>query len=308
MKLGIIGAGSWGDALASVFSKEMHVLQYSRRKDKAPTNARVKLSNNLSNFQSVKYILLVVPTQELKSTCVSLKPYLDDDCTIILCSKGLDIATGKLPSEIAYDIFPKNSIAVLSGPNFAEEINKGLSAVASLAAHDLNLASILAKTLQVANFKLFPTDEIYAVQFFGALKNVLAILCGFARGLSFGENEIAALITMGVYEISALASKKSGKQVSITNPGCIGDIILTCTSTTSRNTKFGMDMAKKYTGEEDRNVMQQYSTIEGRFTALALGKLDLAEYPLLRFSSQLLQDNLTNETITITKFRNLLFN
>jgi len=310
LRIGVVGGGSWGDALAFVFSKKMHIVQYSRSSNKLPINDNVSVTNDFSRLNDMDVILLVVPAQELKNVCAQLKGNLKEGAKIIICSKGIEIETGKLPSEIVSQIFPLESIAVLSGPNFAAEIKSGFQAVSSIAAYDLDMANKLALQLKVENFKLIPTDEIYAIQFFGALKNVLAMLCGFARGLSFCENEIAAIITQGVKEITDLASEKSAKKITIANPGCIGDIILTCTSSTSRNTKCGMDLAKNYIDktQRDDNIMQKNGTVEGWFTALALERFDLSKSPLLEFACRLVKNKMTDKDSVTEEFRRVLFN
>lgn len=305
-KIGIIGAGSWGDALAAVFSKNMDVIQYSKRQNKKPIANNVTISNDFDSLAKLEYILIVIPAQELRNLCADIKKHISNHSKIIICSKGLEIATGKVPTEVLSEFFPKENIAVLSGPNFAKEIVGGQCASASLAAYNLEIAEKIVKDLKVQNFKLYPTDELYAVQIFGSLKNVLAILCGFARGLSFGENELASLITQGINEITNIAGQKQNREISIANPGCIGDIILTCTSLTSRNTKFGFELAKKYIAEKDYNAINQ-STIEGVFTAQSLQQLDLTTSPLLEFSLHLIRGNHQVDHSIIKKLKNILF-
>lgn len=304
--IGVIGAGSWGDALAVVFSKNMDVIQYSKRQNKKPIANNITISNNFESLAKLEYILIVIPAQKLRSLCADIKKYISNHSKIIICSKGLEIATGKVPTEVLAEFFSKENIAVLSGPNFAKEIVVGQSATASLAAYNLEIAEKIVQDLKVQGFKLYPTDELYAVQIFGSLKNVLAILCGFARGLSFGENEIASLITQGIDEITHIAGAKSNRKISIANPGCIGDIILTCTSLTSRNTKFGLELSKKYIAEKDCNAINQ-STIEGVFTAQSLEQLDLTASPLLEFSLHLIRGNYREDTSIIKKLKNILF-
>jgi len=305
-KIGVIGAGSWGDALSVVFSKNMHVIQYSKRDSKKPIASNILIKNDFESLSNLDYVLIVIPAQELRNLCSNIKKHISNHSKIIICSKGLEIATGKVPTEIVSEFFPKENIAVLSGPNFAKEIVQGQCASASLAAYNLEIAKKIVQDLKVQNFKLYPTDELYAVQIFGSLKNVLAILCGFARGLSFGENEIASLITQGISEITNIAQKKNNREVSIANPGCVGDLILTCTSLTSRNTKFGFELSKKYIAEKDYTAINQ-STIEGVFTAQSLEQLDLSTSPLLEFSLHLIGGNHQEDTSIIKKLKNILF-
>lgn len=303
----VIGAGAWGNALASsLSSNNRKVIQYSRRKNLEAVSSNISLTNDLSDIIKEKYILLVLPAQQTRDLVKKLTNIISNECIIIICSKGIESETGKLLSEVVSEYLPKNEIAVLSGPNFAKEIQDGMQTISSLAAKDISTANQIINDLNFKNIKLIPTDEMISVQLFGSLKNVLAILCGFSEGLSLGENAKASLITKGVKEISDLASELSKKDISIDNPGCIGDIILTCTSITSRNTKFGMDFIKKYV-RNSPNVCIGDDTVEGVFTVKALHKIDIKNYPLLKFASQIVFSDTNKNSLIEEDFKNILF-
>ncbi|MCH9753997.1 MAG: hypothetical protein K0T99_03765 [Alphaproteobacteria bacterium] len=306
MVVSVVGAGSWGSALASILSKNHQVIQYSRRNNVSSSLQNVSLTNNISDLRSSTHMLLVIPAQEIRNFLQNTFTKIPQNCKIIICSKGLESETGKLLSEIVEEFLPDNEIAVLSGPNFAKEIEKGLPASSSLAAKKMTIAEQIVRDLNFMNLKLYPTDEMVAVQIFGALKNVLAILCGFAQGLSLGENARASIITKGLEEITAFATEYNRKHITINNPGCVGDIILTCTSITSRNTKFGMKFADKH----DRNTdskNESHNTVEGEFTAKALVHLNLEKYPLLKFSSQLMLGKFNKNSSLSKDFEDMLF-
>lgn len=306
-KIAIIGGGPWGDALASVFARDSgDIIQFSRNANKNPISVNIKITNDFSDLKDRDYILMVVPAQKTRDCCAELKKHIGGSCSLIICSKGIEVETGKLLSEVASEYFPKESVSVLSGPNFAKEIIDQKPAMSSLASYNTETARQIASDLSNEKLNLYPTDNIVAVQIFGALKNVLAILCGFARGLSFGENEMSALIVKGISEIGKMASERGNVAPSLVAPGCIGDVILTCTSKTSRNTRYGMSLSNKTLEKQSGDGITQ-TNIEGIKTIMALSNLDLANYPLLDFSVDLLSKKHSKTSSLERKFRNLLF-
>ncbi len=306
-KIAVIGGGPWGDALASAFARDsVDIIQFSRDANKKPIVENIKITNDFSDLKDRNYILMVVPAQKTRDCCEKLKNYVSSECSIIICSKGIEVETGKLLSEVASEYFPKESVSVLSGPNFAQEIIDQKPAMSSLASHDIKVAHRITNDLKNSIIKLYPTDNIEAVQVFGALKNVLAILCGFAKGISFGENEMSSLIVNGVAEIEKMAIEREGAAISIITPGCIGDVILTCTSKTSRNTSYGMSFANKSLEKQlDDGITR--NNIEGVKTIMALSNLDLTNYPLFNFSVELLTKKPSEVAPLARKFRDILF-
>lgn len=306
-KVAIIGGGPWGDALASAFARESkEVMQFSRKRDKKPIIDSIDIRTEYVDLYDREYILVVVPAQKVRECFDNIHKHLRKNCVVVICSKGIEINTGKLLSEVACEYFPKENIAVLSGPNFAKEIVDEKPAMSSLAAYSVDKAKLVAKDLETKILDLYPTEEIEAVQIFGALKNVLAILCGFAKGLSFGENEMSALIVKGIGEIGKMASERGNRPPSMVSPGCIGDVILTCTSKTSRNTSYGMHLANKTLEKQEDNGIKQ-TNIEGVNTIMALSNIDLSCYPLLNFSVELLNSKSSQIGSFTKKFRDILF-
>lgn len=279
LKVGIAGAGAWGKALFGTFAaRYKDIALYSRRE-----GAEGATTNNLNDLSELDYLFLVVSAQELREFCQALLPIVNPRCKIIICAKGIEEESGKLLYEVVEGIFKSNRVLVLSGPNFANEIIAGLPAISSIACRDVHSAEAAALHFNTPNFILHPTDDMASISVAGALKNVLAILCGLSRGLKMGENATAAVISKGIKEIFLLVKTKGGKVQSILEPAFIGDIFLTCSSMTSRNTQFGMKLAAEYLTKDYKQIITP-NTVEGVHTALSIAKhYKEIELPLLKF-------------------------
>jgi glycerol-3-phosphate dehydrogenase (NAD(P)+) len=265
MKIGVIGGGSLGTALAMVSYRASQEAQiYVRDKNicneinQNHTNSRylpnITLPSKLIAYSDLSKILdsdallLAVPAQTIHTLCLELKALnLDPNKIIVICSKGIEQNSLKLMSEVVSDVLPKNPIAILSGPNFAIEIAQDLPAITSLASTDRDLANALSKFLGTNNFRIYPNTDIIGTQVIGAAKNVLAIAIGAAIGKKYGENSKAAIVSRGVSEISNLLLAKGGKIETLLSPAGIGDIYLTCSSAMSRNTSYGILLGQNKT-------------------------------------------------------------
>jgi glycerol-3-phosphate dehydrogenase (NAD(P)+) len=303
VKLGIVGAGAWGKALFSMFSKKFNgIVLYSRN------SSGTQISNKLEDVANLDYIFLVIPAQEVKDFCSQLKEHLSANTKIVVCSKGIENSSGQLISGVVGEIFPDNVILIMSGPNFATEISENLPSVSSIACQNIDIAKKAAAELSTDNFKLYPTDDIIAVSLYGALKNVLAITCGMVRGLDLGENFIAAVITKGVNEIALLSRVKGGKDSTIFEPACIGDVFLTCNSTTSRNTKFGMDLARKYLNKDYKEIIkEEKNTVEGMHTALSLHSYyNNINIPLLKLAYYVMSNKIDSQDVLTAKIKSVV--
>lgn len=278
MKIGVIGGGSLGTALAMVSYRASQEAQiYVRDQNicneinQNHTNYRylpnVTLPSNLVAYSDLSKILdsdallLAVPAQTIRAVCLELKALnLDPNKIIVICSKGIEQNSLKLMSEVVSDVLPKNPIAILSGPNFAIEIAKDLPAITSIASSDRDLANALSKFLSTNNFRIYPNTDIIGTQIIGAAKNVLAIAIGAAIGKEYGENSKAAIVSRGVNEITNLLLAKGGKIETLLSPAGIGDIYLTCSSTMSRNTSYGILLGQNKTTNPN-------DLVEGFFTS-----------------------------------------
>jgi glycerol-3-phosphate dehydrogenase (NAD(P)+) len=285
-KVSIVGGGIWGRALAQTFANNSEVILYSL--PEAPidiNNSKIKVTYELEALRDSGYLFLVVPCSAVREVCTAIKSIVSSDCQIIICSKGIEPTSGLLMSEVVGEFFPKEQIAVLSGPNFASEILKGLPAITSIVADDISLATSLSNKFSTENFKLIPATNLILAQLFGAMKNAIAILCGVTHGLALGENLAAAVVTKGAKEIMSLADHKNASSNSLTiEPAGLGDLFLTCSSPTSRNHKFGTNLVTKYFGKTHQEIFAtEHITVEGVSTILALKKLSI-KLPLMAFA------------------------
>jgi glycerol-3-phosphate dehydrogenase (NAD(P)+) len=304
----IVGGGVWGRALAQVFANNSEVLLYSL--PIAPvevSNPKIQVSYERESLRGTKHLFLVVPCAAVRDVCKDIAGIIDGDCKIIICAKGIEPATGLLMSEVVGEFFPKASISVLSGPNFASEILNGLPAITSIVSDDISLSNSLAEKFTTENFKLLPSSNVIMAQLFAAIKNVLAILCGAARGLELGENFAAAIVSAGVKEIMQLAAYKDARNGSlILEPAGIGDLFLTCSSTTSRNNKFGLDLVTKYIGKNYQEIFAlEPVTIEGVSTILALKNWGI-ELSLMSFAYEAITAKYKDKKAVIHKLQNVV--
>lgn len=225
--IGIVGAGAWGSALANV--------------QKAAGRSVVVHSRQHPAFEALgacSIVLLVVSAQALRGVLESLKPHLNPKATLVLCCKGLELPQGSLLSTTVTDVLGEQArVAVLSGPNFASEIARGMPAAATLACREN--ASELADALGTRLFRLYASDDVVGAQIGGAMKNVIAIASGMVVGAGLGENARAALITRGLAETMRLAKTMGGRTETLMGMSGLGDLVLTATSPTSRNYALG---------------------------------------------------------------------
>ena len=278
MKIAVIGSGAWGTALALVASRTNNkVIIWSRNNNtcaeinQAQQNsyylpnidlpASITATTDLSAILSNDIFFLTVPAQNIRQLCVELASLkIDSDKIIVICSKGIEQNSFKLMSEVVAQILPHNPVAILSGPNFAYEVAQNLPAITSISSGDPKLNQTLIKALNNNNFRIYPNTDVIGTQIFGAAKNVLAIATGITIGKKFGENAKAAILSRGIYEINNLNLAKGGDAQTLFAPAGVGDIYLTCSSPTSRNTSYGITLA---TGSFDQNN----SLVEGFYSA-----------------------------------------
>ena len=273
--LAVIGAGAWGVSLAVQAARAGNdVTLWTRRPQALLTDGslprlpgvalppRVRVTTELP--RDADAALLAVPVQHLRAVAASLRLR----APLIACCKGLERDTHMLPLELLAELHPGLPLGVLSGPNFAEEIARGLPAAAVLASNEPGLARRMIDLLATAPFRLYASDDPIGVQVGGAAKNVIAIAAGAAIGAGLGENARAALITRGIAELGRLIVGLGGRQATAAGLSGLGDLVLTCTSLASRNTSLGAAMGR---GESLAAILaRRSSTAEGVATAPAL--------------------------------------
>jgi glycerol-3-phosphate dehydrogenase (NAD(P)+) len=246
MKITVMGDGAWGRALAYVVSQAGHdVSIWSRRSPE---------------LKSSDATILAVPAQAVRSVInnvVSPK--------IISAAKGIERQTGLTMSEIVKKEKPGAEFYALSGPSFAADVMAGLPTAVTLAGSSLASAGRLATALSLPAFRIYASDDVIGVEIGGALKNVLAIACGVSDGRGLGESARASLITRGFAELTRYGIKLGAKTETLTGLSGLGDLLLTCSSTKSRNYSFGLALGK---GTQAQEALQQASgVVEGAYTA-----------------------------------------
>ncbi|WP_120498136.1 NAD(P)H-dependent glycerol-3-phosphate dehydrogenase [Kiloniella sp. EL199] len=254
--IGVLGAGAWGTALAAVAAEAGNdVILWSRNEDVvtnintdhenklylkgASLSSRIIATTKTSNLQDCDVLLLVVPSQHLGTALKASKDQINPQTPLVLCTKGVEIKSGLLMTEMVAEILPQNPIAVLSGPTFAIEVANKLPTAVTLACADENLGKSLSKTLNNRSFRIYQSLDPIGAEIGGAVKNVIAIACGIVEGRKLGDNARAALITRGLSEIVKLGLVKGGRRETLMGLSGMGDLTLTCTATQSRNYALG---------------------------------------------------------------------
>ena len=289
-RVNVLGAGSWGTTLALMATKEENATLLWTRNAKvaddintAHVNHRylpgvmlprtLKASCDIKEVLDCDILLVSIPVQGLRQVCETMRSGgLRSDTALILCAKGIESGTLKLTTEIVAEILPdQRTVAILSGPNFAKEVAMGKPTASTLACADKLTAIELAHLLGTPIFRIYPTTDIIGVQIAGAVKNVLAIACGIARGVGLGENAVAALVTRGLAEISRLIHAQGGNIRTVMGLSGFGDVMLTCSSLQSRNTSFGFAIGKGMGVEAA--LAEQDGVVEGLKTAESVYEL-----------------------------------
>ena len=279
----IIGAGAWGTALAIQAHRagqravlwardpaRAGLIQQSRANERLlpgiilPDGVSVT-ADAVQALEGAALILLVVPAQALRPVLQSL-PALP--APVLICAKGVEAESLLLPLEILAQTHPNVTAGVLSGPNFAHEVARGLPAAAVVASHHAGLRALGVARLGSAGFRLYSGDDPLAAEIGGAAKNVIAIAAGAVMGAGLGENARAALITRGLAEIARLTSALGGRVDTVAGLAGLGDLLLTATGAGSRNTSLGMALGR---GESLSDILAaRQGVTEGVATAPAL--------------------------------------
>ncbi len=267
-KIAVIGAGSWGTALALLLSsKGLNVSLWGHRKEHIENLIRERENSRyLSGFlfpetlipqielgEAVKNadtIVMVVPSQSCRSVFAEMIPYIKDNAVIISAIKGIEnrtlqTMTAVMSDELQKDSCNKNiSLGVLSGPSFALETAKQLPTAVTIGFSDSNIAKEMQHLFSTDYFRVYSSIDVLGLELSGALKNVIAIATGMADGLKFGLNARAALITRGLAEITRLGKKMGAEPATFAGLSGIGDLLLTCTGSLSRNRSVGLALGK----------------------------------------------------------------
>ena len=261
MTVGIVGGGSWGTALAihlaragtpvRIWAREAEIVEGIRRERRNPwylADAAIPLNVEATGdlqeaTNGVDIVIVAVPSEFVARTLAGL-PRVPDAVPMVSATKGFDPERHLRMTEVIAERFPGGSVAALSGPTFAREVAAGLPTAAVVASTDETLAARLQRRLGTREFRLYTNRDVVGVETGGALKNVIAIATGLADGLGLGENARAALITRGLVEMTRLAVALGGAAGTLAGLAGLGDLVLTCTGSLSRNHTLGMELAK----------------------------------------------------------------
>ncbi len=282
--ISVIGGGAWGTALAQNFAgedrsvtlwvREPEVVEQINTQRSNPflkgviLDRHITAVNSLSKAAESDVLLIVTPAQAVRTVLGSLRSTDLHTKSIVICSKGFEIGTGKLLSQVAHEEVPEAKIAVLTGPTFASDIAKGLPSAMTLACEDKDHAAALRDFLGTKRLRPYASTDVIGTQIGGAIKNVIAIASGIATGRGLGESARAALITRGISEMSRLTSAMGGRKETLMGMCGAGDLILTCTSMQSRNYSFGMALGE---GKSIDSILgERNSVTEGYHTAKAV--------------------------------------
>lgn len=299
-KVSVIGAGSWGTALAILLEKNGHeVTLWSHReeevkelaksrehKSKLPgvqISERIEITGNLESALQAKDVLVfAVPSVAVRSTAKKVAPYVKKGQLIVNVAKGIEETTLMTLTDIIEEEIPGAKGCVLSGPSHAEEVSRGLPTTCVVGAKDKETAEFLQNVFMSPVFRVYISPDILGIELGGALKNVIALAAGTADGLGYGDNTKAALITRGITEIARLGIAMGAKADTFYGLSGIGDLIVTCASKHSRNRKAGYLMGQ---GRSMQQAMDEVNmVVEGVYSAkagLALSQKYKVEMPII---------------------------
>ena len=284
-RLAVVGGGAWGTALAQVaatggqetilWALEDDVVAAVNKIHENPVYLKglkldpaIRATSRFSDLAAADAWLVVTPAQHMRgvlgrSPCPG-KP-------LILCSKGIEEKSGKLLHDVAHEVCPSSPVAVLSGPTFAHEVAAGLPTAVTLACQDRELGEALRARINLPQFRTYCTDDVAGAEVGGAVKNVLAIACGVAEGRGLGQNARAALIARGFAEMTRFGMAMGGRRETLAGLSGLGDLVLTCSSTSSRNFSLGKAIGQ---GMNPADLLRDRRTVaEGAHTAPVLDRI-----------------------------------
>lgn len=293
MKLAVIGAGSWGTAMAVLLGqKHDSVALWARNAALAnQMNERrcneaylpgitigpsVAITHHLQTaLLGARLVVFAIPSQAMRETAAAVSPYITDSSIVITATKGFDLSSNQRMSEVIADVLPqlKNQIAVLSGPNHAEEVGMAQPSATVAAASQPAVAGQVQEAFMMPYFRVYTNPDIIGVELGGALKNIIALGAGIAEGLGFGDNTKAALVTRGLAEIARLGLAMGADPLTFAGLSGIGDLMVTCTSRHSRNRRAGILLAQ---GKQANQIAAETNMVAEGIRATAAAR-SLAE-------------------------------
>ena len=282
-KIGIIGSGTWGTAIAVLLRNNGHeVTLWSAIPAEIEEMAKTRTHKNLPGvtlpegiiytadleeaMKDKNLLVMAVPSVFVRSTAQKMKPFCKEGQLIVDVAKGIEENTLDTMTQIIKEELPMAETAVLSGPSHAEEVSRGLPTLCVAGSRKKNVAEYVQSTFISPVFRVYTSPDVLGIETGAALKNVVALAAGIADGLGYGDNAKAALITRGMAEIARLGVAMGGKYQTYTGLSGIGDLIVTCASMHSRNRRAGILIGKGYTMEEAmKEVLDKYPALDGVF-------------------------------------------
>jgi glycerol-3-phosphate dehydrogenase (NAD(P)+) len=283
VKLGVVGGGAWGTALAQVAAEGGETLLWAREPEVVesvnsehanalflpgvPLDPSIRATGDLAKLAACDALLVVTPAQHMRAVLAALPPL---SVPLILCAKGMEEATTKLMHDVAREEQPGSAVAVLSGPTFAHEVAARLPAAVTLAAADAAVGERLRARLARPWFRPYLSDDVVGAEIGGAVKNVLAIACGVVEGRRLGLNARAALISRGFAEMVRFGFARGARAETLAGLSGLGDLVLTCSSVSSRNFSLGKGLGE---GRSAPELLADRRTVaEGAHTAPVLAR------------------------------------
>jgi glycerol-3-phosphate dehydrogenase (NAD(P)+) len=298
--IAVLGAGSWGTALSVHLARIGHGVRLWAREAEVVAQMRTERINRLflpgiplpagivacdrleDAVSGVDLVVVVTPSHGTRGVLRLVAQSLHPSATIVSATKGLEVDTLLRPSEvIGQEVGPGRRVVVLSGPSFAREVALELPTTVCLASSDYAAAELVQSEFRGPAFRLYTTDDVVGVEIGAALKNVIAIASGVVEGLGLGHNAMAGLITRGLAEISRLAHALGGRRETLAGLSGLGDLVLTCTGSLSRNRQFGIELGRGRSPSEILGAMTMVAEgVKTTGAALALGARHGVELPI----------------------------
>ena len=310
-KVSVIGAGSWGSALAVLLANNGHevtlwthdpheIEMLSTKREQVEKLPGVKLPDNIMIEADLKtaltdedVVVMAVPSPVVRMVAKQMSPFIKDGQIIVNVAKGIEDVTYKTLSDIIEEEIPNAEVCVLSGPSHAEEVViRMLTTVCAVGAKNKETAEMLQDVFMNKVFRVYTSSDIVGIELGGALKNVIALAAGTVDGLGYGDNTKAALMTRGIAELTRLGEALGGKPETFSGLTGVGDLIVTCTSVHSRNRKAGYLMGKGMTAEEAMKEVKM--VVEGVYSAkaaLGLAKKCNVAVPIVEAVNRVLFEN-----------------
>ena len=312
-RVAVIGAGSWGTSASwllggkghdvSLWSREPEIAEAINASHHNPAYMsdvvlpdNVVASHDIGRvLEGVEAVVVVVPSLGVRTTAESMKPFLPGDLPIVILSKGVEMDTLMLMTEVLEDVLgSRERLAGLSGPNHAEEVGKGVPSATVVAAYEARVGRLFQDLFMTRFFRVYTNPDVVGVELCGASKNVIAVAAGMSDGLGYGDNTKATLMTRGLAEMGRLGSAMGANPLTYMGLAGVGDLIATCTSKNSRNRALGEFIGRG--GTLDGWRAQTNMVAEGAFACISveeLGKREVVELPITRQVRAVLYEGLS---------------